>query len=115
MGEHKKKNSATEVFIVSANTRKGSNPVKRYGESTSNLGKKKGGGCGENRLEMQQNAVCRKENRTDGAFLFIQLYNKIRNPKPHRFQYLLANYCNTLKANDCLSVLPSGMNDSYVI
>jgi len=64
MGEQKKKNSATEIFIVSANTRKGSNPVKRYGESTSNLRKKKGerGRGGENRPEMEQNAVCRKEN-----------------------------------------------------
>jgi len=62
MGEQKKKNSATEVFIVSANTRKGSNPVKRYGESTSNLRKEKGGGGGENSSEMEQNAVCRKEN-----------------------------------------------------
>jgi len=46
MGEQEKKNSATEVFIVSANTRKGSNPVKRYGESTSNLRTVKGGGGG---------------------------------------------------------------------
>jgi len=60
MGEQKKKNSATEVFIVSANTRKGSNPVKRYGESTSNFRNRKGGG--DNRPEMEQNAVCRKEN-----------------------------------------------------
>jgi len=45
----------------------------------------------------------------------MQLYNKIRNPKPHRFQYFLANYCNKLKAEDYLSILPSGMNDSYAI
>jgi hypothetical protein len=80
--EQEKKNPATEVFIVSANTRKGSNPVKRYSESTSNLRKEaQSRGRGETAPRWSKTlAVCHKENLTDGAFLFIQLHNMIRNP-----------------------------------
>ena len=71
MGEQKKKNSATEVFIVSANTRKGSNPVKRYVESTSNLRKKKGRGGGQEeppRDGAKRSVPQRELNRWDISF-----------------------------------------------
>jgi len=68
MGEQKKKNSATEVFIVSANTRKGSNPVKRYGESTSNLRKEKGEGGEQLRDGAKRSVPQRELNRWSISF-----------------------------------------------